>query len=90
MLRVMIRSRIGNAVLAILGVVYFLSATATLIYYIVSNWGTNGVIDYILQFALACAAIGGVLFFMIGAGNLKSAKPAGARSNAPMQAHPAA
>ena len=90
MLRVMIRSRIGNAVLAVLGVVYFVSATATLIYYIVSNWGANGLTDYILQFALLCAAVGGVLFFMIGAGNLRSAKRAGARSNAPMQAHPVA
>jgi len=88
MLRVMIRSRIGNAVLAVLGVVYFLTATATLIYYIVSNWGANGMIDYVLQFALVCAAVGGVLFFMIGAGNLRAAKPADGRSTAPMQAHP--
>lgn len=90
MLRVMIRSRIGNGVLAVLGVVYFVSAAATLMYYIVSNWGANGMIDYVLQFALVCAAVGGVLFFMIGAGNLRTARPAGARSTAPMQAHPVA
>ena len=86
-MRVRIRSRIGNAVLAVLGVVYFFSATATLIYYVFSNWGANGLVDYVLQLALLCAAVGGVLFFMIGYGNLKSRTTA-ARSNAPLASHP--
>ena len=86
-MRVMIRSRIGNGVLAVLGVIYVLSATATLIYYVVSNWNANGLVDYVLQFALVCAALGGVLFFMIGYGNLKSPTTA-ARSKAPLASHP--
>jgi Na+/melibiose symporter-like transporter len=88
MFRVVIRSRIGNGVLAFLGVVYFFSATATLVYYIVSNWGANGIVDYVLQFALFCAAIGGVLFFMIGYGNLKSKKTTAPQSRAPLGSDP--
>ena len=87
-MRVVIRSRVGNALLAVLGVIYFISASATLIYYIVSNWGANGMVDYVLQFALFCAAIGGVFFFLIGYGNLRS-KPATVRqSSAPLASHP--
>jgi len=88
MMRVVIRSRIGNGVLAFLGVVYFVAGTATLVYYIVSNWGANGLTDYVLQFALLCAAAGGVLFFMIGFGNLRSAKTTAGRSNAQLASHP--
>ena len=88
MLRVFIRSRIGNGVLALLGVLYFVSATITLTYYVVSNWGANGIVDYVLQFALLCAAAGGVLFFMIGYGNLRAKTTAAAQSNAPLGSHP--
>ena len=87
-MRVVIRSRVGSVVLAVLGVLYSLSATAVLLYYIVSNWGANGLTDYVLQFALLCAAIGGVLFFMIGFVNLRPPKSAG-RSSAPLAARPA-
>ena len=37
MWRVSIRSRLGNAILGILGALYFVSATATLIYYVVTT-----------------------------------------------------
>ena len=88
-MRVIIRSRVGNGILAFLGIVYFVSATATLVYYIVSNWGANGLTDYVLQFALLCAAVGGVLFFAIGYGNLKSkATTTAAQSSAPLASHP--
>jgi hypothetical protein len=38
-------------VLGLLGVVYVVSAAATLVYYMVSNWGAMGLMDYVLQVA---------------------------------------
>lgn len=87
-MRVVIRSRVGNAALAILGVVYFASATAALVYYVVSNWGANGAVDYALQFALFCAALGGLLFLLIAYRNLKSAATTAAESSAPLPSPP--
>ena len=69
-MRVVIRSRIGNTTLALLGLLYVVSASATLIYYIVTNWGANHITDLILQAALVAAAIGGVFFVLIGFANL--------------------
>ena len=86
-MRVVIRSRIGNALLAVLGVVYFASATATLAYYLVSNWGANSLVDYALQFALFCAALGGVLFLLIAWSNLKSRERTAGKSGAPIGTH---
>jgi len=71
MLRVVIRSRVGNGVLGILGILYFVSATATFVYYVVTNWGANGLTDYVLQIALVGAAIGGVFFIAIARDNLR-------------------
>lgn len=70
MFRVPIRSRVGNAVLGVLGAIYFLSASGTLIFYIVTNWGANGLLDRALQLALAVSAVAGVFFIMIAADNL--------------------
>src|SRR5260370_37989743 len=76
MLRVPIRSRLGNGVLGFLGVVYFLSATATLIYYVVTSWGAMGLTDYVLQTGLIASAIGGLFFISIASQNLlPSASP---------------
>ena len=62
MLRVPIRSRLGNGVLGFMGVVYCISATATLIYYIATSWGAMSLTDYVLQAGLIASAIGGLLF----------------------------
>ncbi len=70
MLRVPIRSRLGNAILGVLGALYFVSATATLIYYVVTTWEAMGAIDYALQLALLGAAIGGLFFMAVAAQNL--------------------
>ena len=70
MWRVPIRSRLGNGVLGVLGAIYFVSATATLIYYVVTAWGAMGMIDYALQLALLAAAIGGLFFVAIAGQNL--------------------
>ena len=87
MLRVVIRSRIGNTVLGILGVVYFVSATATFAYYLVTNWGANGLTDYALQAALIAAAIGGVLFVRVAAANLKPQRPGSAEQSRSSRDH---
>lgn len=87
MLRVVIRSRIGNVVLAILGVVYFVSATATFVYYVVTNWGANGLTDYALQVGLIAAAIGGVFFVRIAAGNLRPRHPGSAEQSRSSRDH---
>jgi hypothetical protein len=71
MWRVPIRSSIGNVVLGILGVVYCISATATLLYYVATTWGAMGLTDYILQLALLASAIGGLFFVAIAVENLK-------------------
>lgn len=71
MFRVPIRSRVGNAVLGVLGGVYVVSASATLVYYLISNWGANSLIDRVLQLGLLGAAIAGVVFVLIALQNLR-------------------
>ena len=68
-IEVVIRSRIGNAVLLVAGLIYSISGMTLLIYYVVSNWGANGLADYLLQLALALAVVGGAIFFRIGRRN---------------------
>jgi hypothetical protein len=46
------------------------SGSALLLYYFVSNWGANGLVDYVLQFALVIAVTTGVFFVRIGRKNL--------------------
>jgi hypothetical protein len=89
MLRVPIRSRLGNGVLGFLGVVYFVSAIATLIYYVVSTWGAMGLTDYALQLALIASAFGGLFFIAIAAQNLRSGAPHGSEKTRSSQTAPA-
>ncbi len=70
MFRVPIRSRLGNVVVGVLGVVYFLAAGATLIFYIASNWGANSLVDLALQGALCVAVVISLFFIAIAADNL--------------------
>ena len=51
--------------------IYFVSATATLVYYVVTSWGAAGLLDRVLQLALLTSAIGGVIFMLIAKENLK-------------------
>jgi hypothetical protein len=69
--RVPIQSRLGNYVVGFLGAIYFVSATATLIYYVVTSWGAAGLVDRVLQLALLGSAIGGVIFMRIARENLR-------------------
>ena len=76
MLRVPIRSRLGNSVLGFLGVVYFVSAVATLVYYVTTSWGAMGLTDNVLQMGLIAAAIGGLFFILIARQNLMPSREA--------------
>lgn len=71
-MRVIIRSRLGRAVLTVLGVLYFVGASAILVYYLISNWGLNRLTDYVLQLALIGSAFAGLLFVLIGTDNMKA------------------
>ena len=82
MLRVPIRSRLGNGVLGFVGAVYFISATATLIYYIATSWGAMSLTDYVLQAGLIASAIGGLLFILIAKQNLMPSRAAGKSQSA--------
>lgn len=71
MQRVIIRSRIGNVSLEILGVTFTIASSALLVYYIISNWGANSLVDRVLQLMLLAGAVTGVLFVNIGRANLR-------------------
>ena len=74
-MRVPIRSRFGNVVLGFLGVLYFLSALGTLVYYVMTTWGASSMIDRILQFCLLASALVGAFFVVIAAQNLGLSLP---------------
>lgn len=71
MFRVPIESRVGNIFLAILGGIYFVSASAILAYYVTGNWGSNSLTDLVLQGALFLAAVGDLGFVAVAVGNLR-------------------
>ena len=65
-MRVALQSRVGNIVIAALGVVYAISASALLVYYVIDTWGAAGLVDRALQMALLFSAVAGGLFVVIG------------------------
>lgn len=71
MFRVIVRSRVGNFALGVLGVLYFFASSATLAYYIISNWGANGLFDFVLQGALFVGVVVSVFFVGIAVQNLE-------------------
>ena len=80
MLRVPIRSRLGNGILGFLGVVYFVAAAPTLVYYIVTTWGAMSLTDDVLQVGLFGCAVGGLFFIAIARQNLVSSASLAAKS----------
>ena len=65
-----IRSRTGNVVLALLGAIYAVAGAVTLAVYAIDGWNAAGLIDRLFQFGLAGAACAGVWFVTIGLHNL--------------------
>jgi len=66
-----VRSRAGNAVLGILGVVYLCAAVALLAYDLVQTWGAAGLIDRAVQAALIVSALAGIFFIVTARRNLE-------------------
>jgi hypothetical protein len=69
--RIPIRSRVGNAVLAVLGVLYFLCAITLIGYSLLTGWGTISPVDLLVELILAAIALGGVVFISVAVDNLQ-------------------
>ena len=69
-MRMVIRSRSGNVVLAALGVTYAVSALVVLGWFLVDSWAAAAVLDRALQVCLAASAVCGVWFIVTALDNL--------------------
>lgn len=69
--RVRIRSRRGNIVLAALGLVFAVSSTLLLVYYLATAWDASSLTDNALQLMLLFGAGMGALFVSMGRENLR-------------------
>ena len=69
--RIPIRSRVGNAVLAVLGVLYLLCAITLLGYSLLTGWGAISPGDLLIELILAAIALGGVVFISVVVDNLQ-------------------
>ncbi len=69
-MRIAVRSRIGNSVLGVLGVLYVCAAIGLLAYHVVQTWGAAGLIDRAVQVVLLGSAAVGVLFILTAVQNL--------------------
>lgn len=70
MARVLVRSRSGNVMLAVLGAIYALSAIVVLVAFAVDVWNAAAITDLALQVCLAASAVCGVWFLHIARENL--------------------
>jgi len=70
MARVVVRSRSGNVVLAVLGALYAFSALAVLVALVVEVWNAAAIIDHAFLLGLVAAAGCGVWFLETGLENL--------------------
>ena len=70
-MRVLVRSRSGNFILAIVGAIYALSAIAVFGWFAVDVWRSGAMVDLLLQIALLAAAACGVWFLSIARQNLR-------------------
>jgi cell division protein FtsW (lipid II flippase) len=69
-MRLMVRSRRGNLVLASLGFVYTVSATAVLAWFVIDVWRAAVAIDRLMQMALIIAGACGIWFVVTAMENL--------------------
>ncbi len=70
MVRLLVRSRSGNLVLAVLGFIYTVSATAVLAWFVIDVWRAAVTVDRLMQFALIAAGACGVWFVVNALENL--------------------
>jgi hypothetical protein len=69
-MRLPVRSRSGNVVLAVVGSLYAVSALSMLVWFVLEVWGAANTFDRVLQFALAAAAACGLWIALSALGNL--------------------
>lgn len=69
-MRILVRSRIGNGVLGILGVIYVCAAIALLAYELVQTWGATSLTDDAVIVVLVASAGAGALFIVTAVQNL--------------------
>ncbi len=69
-MRMPVRSRIGNALLAVIGAVYICAAVSLLVYAVAQTWEAASTMDYAVQLILIGSAAAGVFFLVNGAANL--------------------
>ena len=70
MARVVVHSRSGNVVLAVLGAIYALGAIAAFVAFVVDVWAAAGMIDRLLLIGLVAAAVCGIWLLVTGLENL--------------------
>ena len=70
MMRLLVRSRRWNWVLAILGSIYAVSAIVLLVWYVIDVWGAVAMTDRIMQIALLGSAIYGIWILANALANL--------------------
>jgi hypothetical protein len=70
MMRLLVRSRRWNWVLAILGSVYAVSAIILLVWYVIDVWGAVAMTDRVMQIALLGSAIYGIWILVNALANL--------------------
>jgi hypothetical protein len=70
MVRLLMRSRTGNILLAVLGVVYAVGATIVLARFVMDVWNAASLVDIALQVCLLASAACGVWFVVCALENL--------------------
>lgn len=70
MLRVPVRSRYGNIVLAVIGAAYAVASLAVLAWLVIDVWQASTMFDRLIQFALLASAACGVWFLANALQNL--------------------
>ena len=71
-MRVLVRSRNGNVVLAAVGALYALAAVGVLVWFVVDVWQAATLTDVMLQVALLASAASGVWFMSNALENLRN------------------
>jgi uncharacterized membrane protein len=70
MVAVKVRSRIGNIVMAVIGVLYAVAAPAVMVWYLVDTWRAIGRADMLISGSLLAASFVGVVLLQSGVRNL--------------------
>lgn len=74
-MRMVIRSKSGNVVLAALGVTYAVSALVVLVWFVADSWSAAEILDRALQLCLAASAACGIWFIATALENLGVSPP---------------